>query len=222
MTYEITPEPGEKFALVGEGEVLLKGLGHQIRKGHIIVTDRRIAFKGRLAIVNVVHLAAHAVGAGHVDMSIPYENIKSVQKSSTITTFHIDVIFLDPTKGKDETLRIKLDRWGKAMVAVHVADLGIHGAHAAEIASREINFVPIAGDFISIGLKIAHWKAGRDASDTWIETIKLAINEKGRRKQVRQTEKKHMDKSLHKFFCPYCKKIIQTEWLACPYCGRDL
>ncbi|MFO7618231.1 MAG: hypothetical protein R6W91_00995 [Thermoplasmata archaeon] len=171
MSYEVEPEPGEKFALIGDAEIVIKGFGHQMRKGNLVVTDRRIAFKGRFAITSVIHLVAHAAGSGRVDMSIPYEHIRNVDKPSIMSGFHIDINYLDSESGKEEKLRVKLNRWGHAVATAHAVDAGIQ-------AIREINFIPIVGDFISIGANIAHWKAGRDAADTWIQTINTTKMEK--------------------------------------------
>ena len=178
MTYEVRPEEGEQFALVGETEIVIKGIGHQPRKGNLVVTDRRIAFSGRLAIRSVVHAVAHLAGSGRVDMSIPYENIEFVRKPSTISGFHIEIGFKDLEDGKSKILRVKIIRWAKAEKAIHGADIGINAAHAMDALSGEIDFVPIVGDFISMGLRIAHWNAGRKAADEWIYTINKILEAK--------------------------------------------
>lgn len=159
MGYEVTPEPGEQFALVGDAEILNKGFGSQPKKGALVLTDRRLAFKGRLKLRSAFHLIAHAAGKGQTDISIPYSAIKEVNRVKGIGGYHFKIVYSDHSKGEDRTLKVKLDRWGKA----------------GDIAGNALDFVPVVGDFLSLGANLAQWRSGSTAANTWVETIRKSL-----------------------------------------------
>lgn len=171
MGYEVEPEDGEMFTLIGEAEVAIRGIGSQLRKGNLVVTDRRVAFKGRLAFKTPYHLIAHAAGFGEVDFSIAYEDIRGVREGNPLLGWHLELDFYNREKGCDQILGIKLHRWGKAADAADGMEKACIAADVAGNLPSNMSFVPIVGDFLAIGIKAGHWLEGKSASKEWKETI---------------------------------------------------
>ena len=211
MSYEVRPEPGETYALIGECELVIKGIGHQMRKGHIVITDRRVAFCGRYAINSVFHAVAHAAGKGRVDLSVPYSMIEEAEKGSVMSGFHLLITYIDEAN-KKQVLKVKLNRWGKAIDAVHAGGQGLKMFEVGETAIGEISFLPIAGDFLELGIAFVHWKQGRGAADEWVNVIN---SKKAGPSEIKVTP-------MVSAKCPSCGKEIEPNWLACPHCQVDI
>ena len=220
--YEIYPEPGESFAIAGEVEIKIKGFGHAIRKGNLVITDRRIAFKGKLAVRSLGSAIRRVAGSGGMDISIPYWNVREVRDKGYLSGFHIEIFFFDEESGKVKRLRVRIKKWSVASKAIHGANFAVEAAHAGEIIAREVDFLPIVGDFFKLGADFAEYRAGSKAAKVWIDTVQRIMNDEGLSFQPVSESELDDEEKEEELTCNNCGAQIESTWKACPECGSDL
>jgi RNA polymerase subunit RPABC4/transcription elongation factor Spt4 len=219
--HEIHPEPGESFAIAGEVIIKIKGFTHAMREGNLVITDRRIAFKGSLTWNSWTSVVRRAAGRGGMDLSIPYRNVREVRDKGYLSGYHLEIFFLDEESGKVKRLRVRIKRWSMASKGLHGARLATEAVHTGEIVTREISFLPIVGDFLTIGADFAEYRAGSKAAAIWIETIQTIMENRGLSFQpVADSELEDEEKS--DMNCRKCGATLNPSWKVCPECGADL
>jgi len=219
--HEIQPEPGERFAIAGEVLIKIKGFARATREGNLVVTDRRIAFKGGLTWGSWASIVRRAAGRGGMDLSIPYENVREVRDKGYLSGFHLEIFFVDEESGKVKRLRVRIKRWSLASKGIHGAKLATEAAHVGEIAARQVDFLPIVGDFLKIGADFAEYRAGNKAAAIWIDTIRTIMNNQGLSFE-RVADSELDDREDFDVTCPHCGAISDSSLKTCPSCGTSL
>ena len=217
----IYPEPGEKFAVAGEVVLKIKGLAHSRREGNLVVTDRRIAFKGNLTWDSWLSIARRAVGRGGMDLSIPYSDLRRVRRKGYWSGYHFELYYLDEEADKVRRLRVRILKWSLASKGLGGARLATEAVHTGEIVAREVNFLPIVGDFLEIGADFAAYRAGSKAAEVWIETIETIKNGRGFAPAPAEGSRRGYEERQGPA-CRQCRAPIDSSWKACPECGTDV